>query len=52
MTLETFDQSNKDQPKEKGFRHLLDRVGKCHGYDGYIPVKKLASWGKKFGRPK
>ena len=29
-----------------------DRVGKCHGYDGYIRVKKLASWGKKFGRPK
>ena len=29
-----------------------NRVGKCHGYDGYIRVKKLASWGKKFGRPK
>ena len=29
-----------------------ERVGKCHGYDGYIRVKKLASWGKKFGRPK
>ena len=28
------------------------RVGKCHGYDGYIRVKKLASWGKKFGRLK
>ena len=28
------------------------RVGKCHGYDGYIRVKKLASLGKKFGRPK
>ena len=28
------------------------RFGKCHGYDGYIRVKKLASWGKKFGRPK
>ena len=28
------------------------RDGKCHGYDGYIRVKKLASWGKKFGRPK
>ena len=28
------------------------RVGKCHGYDGYIRVKKLGSWGKKFGRPK
>ena len=23
------------------------RVGKCHGYDGYIRVKKLASWSKK-----
>ena len=22
--------------------------GKCHRYDGYIRVKKLASWGKKF----
>ena len=29
-----------------------NRVGKCQGYDGYIRVKKLASWGKKFGRPK
>ena len=28
------------------------RVGKCHGYDGYIRVKKLASLGKKFGTPK
>ena len=28
------------------------RVGKCHGYDGYIRVKKLASWGKKVGRLK
>ena len=28
------------------------RVAKCHGFDGYIRVKKLASWGKKFGRPK
>ena len=28
------------------------RVGKCHGYDGYIRVKKLGSWGKKFGMPK
>ena len=31
---------------------VSDRVGKCHGYDGYIRVKKLGSWGKKFGRPK
>ena len=29
-----------------------DRAGKCHGYDGYIRVKELGSWGKKFGRPK
>ena len=28
------------------------RVGKCHGYDRYIRVKKLGSWGKMFGRPK
>ena len=28
------------------------RVAKCHGYDGFIRVKKLASWSKKFGRPK
>ena len=27
----------------------LDRVAKCHGYDGYIRVKILASWGKSFG---
>ena len=25
---------------------ILARVGKCHGY---IRVKKLASWGEKFG---
>ena len=25
---------------------------KYHGYDGYIRVKNLASWGKKFGRAK
>ena len=34
------------------FHHHHHRVGKCHGYDGYIRVKRLASWGKKFGRPK
>ena len=34
------------------WRWWWSRVGKCHGYDGYIRVKKLASWGKKFGRPK
>ena len=26
------------------------RVAKCHGYGGYIRVKKLEGWGKKFGR--
>ena len=26
------------------------RVAKCHGYGGYIRVKKLGGWGKKFGR--
>ena len=26
------------------------RVAKCHGYCGYIRVKKLAGWGKKSGR--
>ena len=25
------------------------RVAKCHGYDGYIRVKILASWGKSLG---
>ena len=30
-------------------RQWKNRVAKCHGYDGYIRVKKLASWGKKFG---
>ena len=28
------------------------RDGKCHGYDGYIRVKKLASSGKNLGRTK
>ena len=27
-------------------------VGKCHGFDRYIRVKKLASLGKKLGRTK
>ena len=27
-----------------------NRVGKCHGYGGYIRVKKLEGWGKKSGR--
>ena len=26
------------------------RVAKCHGYRGYIRVKKLEDWGKKSGR--
>ena len=26
-----------------------NRVAKCHGYDGYIRVKILASWGKSLG---
>ena len=26
------------------------RVAKCHGYGGYIRVKKLEGWGKKSGR--
>ena len=25
------------------------RVVKCHGYGGYIRVKKLEGWGKKSG---
>ena len=33
-------------------RDTKTRVGKCHGYDGYIRVKKLASSGKKFGKTK
>ena len=31
---------------------VIDRDGKCHGYDGYIRVKKLASSGKNLGRTK
>ena len=31
---------------------LTGRVVKCHGYDGYIRVRKLARSGKKFGRTK
>ena len=26
------------------------RVAKCHGYGGYIHVKKLESWGKNSGK--
>ena len=28
---------------------VVIRVAKCHGYDGYIRVKILASWGKSLG---
>ena len=31
---------------------LTGRVAKCHGYDGYIRVNKLARSGKIFGRTK
>ena len=27
----------------------LSRVAKCHGYDGYIRLKILVSWGKSLG---
>ena len=32
-----------------GLGGLFSRVAKCHGYDGYIRVKILASWGKSLG---
>ena len=32
--------------------HPNARVAKCHGYVGYIRLKRLSSWGKKFGRTK
>ena len=32
--------------------HTHPRDGKCHGYDGYIRVKKLSSMGKNLGRTK
>ena len=41
-----------DVNSEESQQSSICRVGKCHGYDGYIRVKKLPSWGKKFGRPK
>ena len=31
---------------------VIIRVAKCHGYGGCIRVKKLPSWGKKFGKTK
>ena len=30
-------------------QHRIDRVAKCHGYDGYNRVKILAGWGKSLG---
>ena len=56
--------SNTDQPSyvgqswlpiqsRKGFKsHSVAccRVAKCHGYDEYIRVNRLADWGKKYGR--
>ena len=29
---------------------IIGRVVKCHGYGGYIRVKKLEGWGKNSGR--
>ena len=28
----------------------MNRVAKCHGYDGFIRVKIFADWGKESGR--
>ena len=28
----------------------MSRVAKCHRHGGYIRVKKMEGWGKKFGR--
>ena len=33
-----------------GINNTILRVAKCHGYGGYIHVKKLDGWGKKSGR--
>ena len=30
--------------------HTTTRVAKCHGYGGYIRVKKIEGWGKKSER--
>ena len=30
--------------------HISNRVAKCHGYGGYIRVKRLEGWGKESGR--
>ena len=32
------------------YNNSKSRVAKCHGYGGYIRVKKLEGWGKKSGR--
>ena len=37
-----------NQPSFRG--HVWVRVAKCHGYGGYIRVKKLEGWVKKSGR--
>ena len=34
---------------DQNFNLVRPRVAKCHGYDGYIRVKLLASWGKSLG---
>ena len=28
---------------------LCGRLAKCHRYEGYIRLKELVGWGKKFG---
>ena len=33
-----------------GSQAFSHRVAKCHGYGGYIRLKKLEGWGKKSGR--
>ena len=42
----------KTDQNDRNDKDRYTRVGKCHGYGGYIRVKILASWGKKFGRLK
>ena len=39
-----------DNGDDDNGHHDNGRVAKCHGYGGYIRVKKLEGWGKKFGR--
>ena len=52
ITTEDYNQRGNFPFAKEENNKIKVRVGKCHGYDGYIRVKKLASWGKKFGRPK